>query len=110
MDTKSAGKKLLQNTEKTIRGTLLGSSSRIIKATPVVSGRLMGNWQPSLNTPTTGTTTKTTSGLSEVAATLSRIKLGDIFYLSNNLPYAYPVELRTGMVRIEVARLKSAIL
>jgi hypothetical protein len=37
-----------------VRGTLFNLSSRIIKESPVDTGRFRGNWQASVNTPKKG--------------------------------------------------------
>ena len=63
-------------------------SESIIKQTPVDSGRAKGNWQPTINSPASGTT----GDLGEVSigktgAVAAKLKLGDTFYLVNNLPY-----------------------
>ena len=40
--------------EDMVRGTLFALASRIIKESPVDTGRFRGNWQASLNTPKQG--------------------------------------------------------
>ena len=103
--------------EKVVRGTLLSLSSAVIKDTPFVSGRLRSNWMPSINAPklTEAGITSEASKISEVASTVASFKLGDIFYLTNNLPYAVPIEFGhskrfpEGMLRRNVAKYAQAI-
>jgi hypothetical protein len=65
--------------------------------TPVLTGRLRGNWQISSGAPKSGTVevtdptgTTTTAKVAEVAGKLSN-KDASVF-LTNNLPYAYRIE------------------
>jgi hypothetical protein len=103
--------------EQVVRGTLLSLSSAIIKDTPVVSGRLRSNWMPSINAPklTEAGITSEASKISEVSSTVASFKFGDIFYLTNNLPYAVPIEFGhskrfpEGMLRRNVAKYAQAI-
>tara|TARA_R110000744_G_scaffold29513_3_gene70409 strand:+ start:65 stop:451 length:387 start_codon:yes stop_codon:yes gene_type:complete len=108
-----------KETEKVIRGTLLGLTSRIIKATPVDLGTLRGNWQSSIGTPISSSTeTADKSGSATISLankSLKEFKTGDIFYMTNNLPYAAVIELGgvgrapVGMMRIAVAQTVAAI-
>ena len=103
--------------EQVVRGTLLSLSSAIIKDTPVVSGRLRSNWMPSINAPklTEAGITSEASKISEVSSTVASFKFGDIFYLTNNLDYAVPIEFGhskrfpEGMLRRNVAKYAQAI-
>jgi hypothetical protein len=103
--------------EKVVRGTLLSLSSAVIKDTPFVSGRLRSNWIPSINAPklTEAGITSEANKISEVSSTVASFKFGDIFYLTNNLPYAVPIEFGhskrfpEGMLRRNVAKYAQAI-
>lgn len=83
-------------TEQQVRGTLLDLSKLIIKGTPADTGRLRGNWQASINAPITTQLNildkQGNSSISDTNNVLSNLKLGNTFYLSNNLPYAAVVE------------------
>lgn len=104
--------------EKTIRGTLLSFTGRVIKETPVDTGRLRGNWQASLNVPENlplERAQKSPEGIAttEASSTLNNLKIGDIFWFTNNLPYArrieegYSLQAPQGMLRRNVALLAS---
>lgn len=103
--------------EKTVRGTLLSLSSAVIKDTPVDTGRLRSNWMPSIGSPdsTQGTATSEADTISKVANTTASLKMGDTFYLTNNLPYAAAIEyghskrFPEGMLRKNVAKYDRAI-
>ena len=109
--------KLEQWGEKIVRGTLLSLSSAVVKDTPVVSGRLRSNWIPSINAPKSNEVGVTSEAgvISEISAVVSNIKLGDTFYLTNNLPYAVRIEygyskkFPEGMLRRNVAKYAQAI-
>ena len=85
-------------TEEKLRGSLLSFCTQVIKFTPVDTGRLRGNWQTSFNKPKLSLLDRkqlsNTSGnaTSEMQQALSKLKIGDIFYFTNNLPYARVVE------------------
>ena len=106
-------------TEKQVRGTLFGLSSRIIKESPVDTGRFRGNWQASIGSPASATTSRldsTGSGsINDVAVTLQGLKLGQTFYLANNLPYArrleygYSKQAPSGFLRINLQRVQLEI-
>lgn len=99
------------------QGVCIKLFSAIIKDTPVLSGRLRGNWQFSKNAPIETTTTRTEdSHGSAVTNDAIQVILGtsrdDAVYMVNNLPYAHRIEYDgwshdkapTGMVRQNVAR------
>ncbi|HSG63053.1 MAG TPA: HK97 gp10 family phage protein, partial [Pseudomonadales bacterium] len=82
--------------ENMVRATLFSLSYRIIKESPVDTGRFRGNWQASVSTPKvtqlkrkdrTGTTT-----INSVNNVLEKFSMGQTFYLTNNLTYARRLE------------------
>ena len=122
-----------RSVERTIRGAELRLFTAVIMDTPVgnpdlwqspapegyVGGRLRGNWQTSTAAPATGTSEEPDpSGaetLSAVQAFISALQGGQVTFLSNNLPYAVPVEYGhstqapEGMVRKNIARFQRLI-
>ncbi len=107
-------------TEKQVRGTLFGLSSRIIKESPVDTGRFRGNWQASIGSPVLSTTSRLDStgagSINDAAVTLQGLKLGQTFYLTNNLPYARRLEYGShskqapnGFLRINLQRVQLEI-
>ena len=106
------GKARLQQTRKAITIKLF---SAVVKDTPVLTGRLRGNWQFSEVAPTVGEI----QGVRSEAETVQLIQLGTLetdgsqpLFLTNNLPYAARIEFDgwskqndgKGMVRINVNR------
>ena len=88
-----------QKIDASVRSITLGLFSGIIKATPVDTGRLRGNWQTSVGSPAIGTVerldpTPQGSGggaaIAEVRANMGGA--GKVTWLTNNLPYASVVE------------------
>lgn len=68
---------------------------RVIDDTPIDTGFLVGNWQPSLNTPNaevTGEPTGNVYATSQIVATIPNLKAGDIFYYLNATAYARRIE------------------
>lgn len=105
--------------ENMVRATLFNLSYRIIKESPVDTGRFRGNWQASVSTPKvtqlkrkdrTGTTT-----INSVNNVLEKFSMGQTFYLTNNLTYArrleygYSKQAPSGMLRINVMRVQSEL-
>lgn len=72
--------------------------SSVILDTPVLTGRLRGNWQISSGVPGSGTVEVTdpsgASTIRKVEGLVSRLPEGkdQSIYLTNNLPYAYRIE------------------
>jgi len=103
--------------EKVVRGTLLGLTNRIVKRSPVDTGRFRNNWQASTGTPETGQvqgTDKTGNKAVDAARTqVNKLEMGQDFYLSNNLPYAHRLEFGwskqapNGMLRLSIAELQA---
>jgi hypothetical protein len=97
----------------TVRGTFLGLGGKVIKATPVLTGRLRNNWVSSIGVPSSADDLPgSTSGSDAVAgslATVAKYKSGDKLWLANNLEYARAVEDGTanrppvGMLKLTVA-------
>lgn len=91
---------LENDTEDTIRKTLLNIFGDTIRGTPVDTGRLRNNWYTTKSTPSTKTSkggtsdspTASTRAISQAVALTQRIKIGDLVFFTNNLPYAYITE------------------
>lgn len=102
---------LMKFQERVVRGTLIDLTNRIILDTPVDTGRLRGNWQAKLNRVSEAVSENINSSVAIMNATrtAASLKIGDDYYLSNNLDYAYNIEMGgsqqnpEGMVRKNVA-------
>ena len=119
--------------DKVVRGTLLDLSRRIVLRTPVgnpslwasappagyTGGQAKGNWQASIGSPETGTTsTIDKSGAATIASINGKVQNapGNVWYLTNNLPYVSTAleygsstQAPTGMVRISLRELDQSI-
>lgn len=113
--------------ERTRRAIVLELFSSVIKDTPVLSGRLRGNWQTSIGAPKVaelplrgGTTPNVVPAelQSEMDVAISQLKQTDQpIFLRNNLPYAGRIEFDgwshtkapDGMVRKNVARIQRIV-
>jgi hypothetical protein len=92
-------------------------SMKIIQRSPVDTGLFRGNWQASLKSKprgVVGTLDPTgTITMGKVTNVLMRMRPGDRFFLSNNLPYARALEYGhskqapQGMVRLTIAEFHS---
>lgn len=105
-------------TEKVIRAVVIELFSSVIADTPVDTGRARGNWQTRVNTPATDEINRLDpSGFKSMAeARAANFKLGDVVYLTNNLPYINRLEFEghskqapNGMVRKNVARIEGIL-
>ena len=107
VDVKSWAEKTKGNTDDIISGTCLDLSRRVILRTPVDSGQARWNWQASIgspksnvlvSTPDEGSTVKapnpsnaSTRRLNQIAGVVEKAP-GNIFYLTNNMPYIDKLE------------------
>lgn len=118
--------------EQVVRGTVLSMGSKIIERSPVgnpsiwkkprkgyVGGRFRNNWQFSVEAPATGVNAGVdpngVKANGELRAQVNSMKMGQTFYMTNNLPYAVRLEFGwskqapQGMVRIVTAQYEQAI-
>jgi hypothetical protein len=105
--------------EKTIRGTALSIFSQIVLRTPVDTGRLRGNWQTDLNNVKQVEIERVdqsgSAAIREASEETGKYRLGDFITMSNNLPYAEPIEngssdqAPTGMVKAVVLDFKRKV-
>lgn len=100
--------------EKMIRGTCIGMASRVIKRSPVDTGRFRNNWQASIDAPAVG---KDPGGNNQIdmVNTANKMVPGNTFYLTNNLPYAERLEYGwssqapKGMIRLTLSEYQDVI-
>jgi hypothetical protein len=104
--------KAVENDVKAVKMALFSS---IIKDTPVLTGRLAGNWQTGLGAAA-GTVDRTGAGASIAEMKSSLGKAEDTIYMTNNLPYAERIEFAgysakspEGMVRRNVVRVANLL-
>jgi hypothetical protein len=108
--------------DRTRRAVALKLFGSIIRDTPVLTGRLRGNWQCSVESPLLGTIPERGGNTpnifpavqrGEVMSAVAQVKGTDkTLYLRNNLPYAARIEFDgwshtkapAGMMRKNVAR------
>ena len=97
-DWKKIESKIDRTLDKGIRATLFEVSTAIIKGTPADTGRARGNWQASVGRGATGVVAAAGSvgsseakAIAEVDQTVS-VAVGDLYYLTNNLPYIERLE------------------
>lgn len=105
--------------EEMVRGTLFSLASRIIKESPVDTGRFRGNWQASINSPQKSKMQRLdksgAAAIGDMSSVVMSMKMGQTFYLTNNLPYArrleygYSKQAPSGFLRINVMRVQSEL-
>lgn len=105
--------------ENVVRGTLLAMTSKIIKRSPVDTGRFRNNWNASFGAPdgtmSTSTDPSGTKAQSNAAKLLMNFDMGKTFYLTNNLPYSlrleygYSKQSPSGMVRLTASEFDQEI-
>ena len=107
--------------EAVVSKTAIDLGQAVVMSTPVDSGRLRGNWMPEVNDYATSTTEKADKGgglsISRIQSKFKGYKVGDTLTMSNNLPYAYPIEFLghskrkapAGMVRINVRKFQKFV-
>lgn len=80
-----------------LRKIAIDLDTRVVLDTPVDTGRARGNWYPSLNAPSSDRDDdiEDKSGsraLAEIVDNATRAVIGDVIWLTNNLPYILPLE------------------
>lgn len=108
--------KTTNNVEAKVRVICLNLLSGITYGTPVDTGRARANWQTSIGAPKTSALEATDKiGSTTIAGAQSDVKNapGNVFWITNNLPYIYRLEFEgwskqapRGMVRITIDRIQ----
>jgi hypothetical protein len=128
LSMKAFAEKFGQNADAAIRTICLDLLKDIVLNTPVDSGRARANWQCSINTPVSGRISFSADSGSGITApkesaasadailrgtAISAQASGNVFWISNNLPYIYRLEFEgwskqapNGMVRLAIDRAK----
>jgi hypothetical protein len=133
LDLAKAVKNINGEAEKIVRGTIFSVASNIIKGTPVgdptywksspppgyTGGSLRGAWQASVNAPKYDKTRPKDKTGAQTIADMTPVALnliiGQDFYLTNPLPYAYRVEFGwskqrpNGMLRVAIMQANAAL-
>jgi hypothetical protein len=120
LDISKLVKKYNGNVDKAVRTTGFELVRRVVNNTPVETGLLRGNWQATVDVPATGAIEREDkAGQATIQAAMPAIKqmTGRVFWLSNNLPYAYRIEYEghssikapAGMVRVSIAELQDSL-
>jgi hypothetical protein len=127
-------RKRRQQLDKVVRASLLELSSAVIMRTPVDQGGAVGNWQPSIGSPASGTLPDLDkNGQATIAKAAGTIQgaVGEVYWLTNNLPYisvleyglygtgeyatnattrdGYSVKAPNGMLRISITEFESKL-
>lgn len=110
------------NIEKIRRAIVLSLFKSVILDTPVLEGRLRGDWQITSNDPASGEANiidpDGNKSIQNVSKFVQRMPKGEQdIYLTNNLPYAYKIEYGghssikapEGMVRKNIVRISENI-
>ena len=95
LDIRKFAEKAAANTDDVIAGTCLDLSRRVILRTPVDSGQARWNWQASIGSPaSTKLTGSDKSGSKSIsnASSIAGSAPGNIFFLTNNMPYINKLE------------------
>lgn len=113
-DLQQYAKKTSRSMEELAMEVTIRWFASVVTGTPVDTGRARGNWLPSEGSARPGTTDRSDVGGAAVIAEVNETVKGlGIHYLANNLPYireleyGYSAQAPAGMVRLNLARLRS---
>jgi len=96
--------------DQAARGITIKLFSAVIMDTRVKTGRMRGNWQASIKSPiNTKIATTDASGSNTVNIMTSKVKAGEVNYMTNNVPYAPYWEQQDGMMAKNMARITRII-
>ena len=116
IDLEKFGKVTTKQAEQIFWKITLDLDRAVILDTPVLEGRLRGNWYPSVNFRSDEVDVdlfdkQGTASIGRLAAAVFSSKLGDTVWLSNNVDYSVkienggsPLKAPDGMVEINVVR------
>lgn len=115
-EIKEFRRKVEKAADLVFRGTALEIFSKVVKRTPVKTGRLRGNWQCEINAIPIGEVDSTPAqALTKIVKITGQMKFTDSIYLINNLPYVEVIENGSseqapqGMVKITVAEFRDTV-
>ena len=95
-DLKKISKEIKKDLDSFYRSIALSAGNSLIMLSPVDTGRFRANWNFEIGADNNSTSTnmdKTgTLALGRLRAKVRVSKMGDVLYMSNNLPYAYRLE------------------
>lgn len=108
--------KMKQSTEMVARKAILDLFRSVILASPVETGQFRANWNVSVAVPNETVTVHThLSRALRQADKVMKLPMGQVFYLTNGLPYARRLEYGWsekapgGMVRIAAMRFQEFV-
>jgi hypothetical protein len=113
---RAIAKRTGQRAEKVAAATLISTFTEIIGRTPVDTGRLQGEWQTTVQSPPATQAGKRSKG-SAILELVTTIDDPDLYFFSNNMPYAARIEFDghssikapAGMVRVSLARTQAIL-
>jgi hypothetical protein len=91
-DTAKLTKTVNTKASQVIRKIIIDGMTRLIRQSPVDTGRFKANWSTSINEMSLGTATDTKENISKSIKGISSYQLGQTAFLHNNLEYALPLE------------------
>lgn len=107
------------NAQIVVRKVAIDLGQSLVSLSPVDTGRFKNNWVPGTNAINAGTTVEVdpsgSAAMANINAAAQEFKVGDIFYITNSLPYARALEYGHskqaphGMVRITVISFKQNV-
>ena len=94
-DTNNLIKTVNTKASQVIRKIILDGMVRLIRQSPVDTGRFKANWSTSIGRTSNWTTDDTKENIPRSTKGISTYKLGQTAFLQNNLEYAIPLEYGT---------------
>jgi hypothetical protein len=105
--------------ETVFRKCGLSIAASLIQKSPVDTGRFRANWMLGIGSENTAVMEITdpdgNQTLQTITAQINEVKIGNVIYITNSLPYAIPLEFGwskqapNGMVRLTVAEWQSHV-
>jgi len=82
-----------EDASNAVRRVVLAVGRQVIERSPVDTGRFRANWYFSKDAPSVAVSNNVTAKAVHDIDTVQSAKAGEVFYISNNLPYAYRLEV-----------------
>lgn len=104
---------MIEDADRYRKAVTISLFGAVIKDTPVMTGRLRGNWQTNEGSPKGGEVERLdpsgAEAINEATNVVDGTQGDTVVHLTNNLPYAVPNENRTAMLAKNMARVEQIL-
>ncbi len=114
-DLKKFAQLSIEKQDRVVKGSFIQLGNEMEFKSPVDTGRFKSNWIGAIGSASDETFTGNRNAVGALNTMLGGFRMGQVFYYTNNLPYAMALEFGhsdqspNGMVRLTARRFKSIV-